>query len=156
MKSTHNNILLLLLCFFSSFVSAEEQKLHIILKSGNLISMPIAEQPKIVFEDGVMYVGSETLLASNVSKYIIGMEEALTIDAVNENGLRIDADDAANGKVHIENYRGQAIRMFDANGVVMPCKVTVSDTSARVDFSTFPRGIYILSVSDESIKVQKR
>lgn len=138
-------------------IQAEEKKLHIIQKSGNHVSMPIADQPKITFESGVMYVGSESFLVSNVVKYLVGTDEILlAVKDVAKDALRIDANDAANGKVQIENYKGQAIKVYGTNGVEMPCKVTVSGTSAMVDYSTLPTGIYILSVGKENIKIQKR
>lgn len=147
----------LILLFLALKVNAEEQKLHIIQKSGNHVSIPIADQPKIVFESGVMYVGNETFLVSNVSKYLVGTDEILlAVKEATKDGLRIDANDAANGKVQIENYNGQTIKVYGTNGVEMPCKVTVSGTSASVDYSTVPTGIYVLSVGKENIKIQKR
>lgn len=154
MKKT---LLYTLFIFFALHIRAEVQKLHIIQKSGNHVSMPIAEQPKIVFESGVMYVGNETFLVSNVSKYLVGTDEILlAVKEVTKDGLHIDANDAANGKVQIENYKGQAIKVYGTNGVEMPCKVTVSGTSAMVDYSALPTGIYVLSVGKENIKIQKR
>lgn len=141
---------------FASYVHAEEHKLHIIQQSGNHVSIPIADQPKIVFENGVMYVGSESFLVSNVVKYIIGSDEVLAVKDAVKDGLRIDVNDAANGKVLIENYNGQTIKVYGTNGVEMPCKVTVSGTSAMADYSTLPTGIYVLSVGKENIKIQKR
>lgn len=148
--------LLFAICTLTQQVYAQEQKLHIIQQSGNHVSIPIANQPKIVFENGVMYVGSESFLVSNVVKYIIGSDEALAVKDTVKDGLHIDANDAANGKVLIENYNGQTIKVYGTNGVEMPCKVTVSGTSAMVDYSTLPTGIYVLYVGKENIKIQKR
>lgn len=145
------------ICILALQVRAQERFLHIILKSGSYVSLPVADQPMIVFDKGVMYVGSESFLVSNVSKYIVGTEDDVTgVDKAAKDGLRIDASDAANGKVQIENYNGQEIRMYDASGVEVPCKVTAKGSTAMVDYTALPIGIYLLSVGDETIKIQKR
>lgn len=150
-------LLYIFFIFFAQHVHAEEKKLHIIQKSGNHISIPIADQPKIVFESGVMYVGNETFLVSNVSKYLVGTEEILlAVKEVAQDGLRIDANDAANGNVQIENYKGETIKVYGTNGLEMPYRVKVSGTSVMVNYSALPTGTYILSVGKENIKIQKR
>lgn len=147
----------LLLFFISTSLYAEEQKLHVLLKSGNHVSIPIADQPKIVFENGVMSVGKEDFLVSNVVKYIIGTDEVLTsVNTYSSDAISIDANDAANGNVRINNYSGQAIKMYSANGTEVPCKVSINATTAKVDYSSLPTGIYILNVGKENIKIQKR
>lgn len=149
--------LLYFFAFLTLHIQAEEKKLHVIQKTGNHISIPIANQPKIVFESGVMYVGNETFLASNVSKYLVGTDEILlTVKDVAKDGLRIDANDAANGKVQIENYQGQPIKMYDTSGMEIPCKMAESGTSVILDYSSLPTGTYVLSVGKENIKIQKR
>lgn len=154
MKQT---LLFIFLIFLALHIQAEEKKLHIIQKSGSCVSIPIEEQPKIMFESGVMYVGNESFLVGNVSKYLVGTDEILlAVKDVAKDGLHIDANDAANGKVQIENYKGQTIKMYGTNGVEMPCKVTVDGTSAMVDYSALPTGIYVFSVGKENIKIQKR
>lgn len=135
---------------------AESQKLHIIQKSGNHVSIPIAEQPKILFEDGVMRVGTEDFLVSNVSKYLIGTDEMLGIKGVQENNLHIDANDAVNGKVRIGNYNGQVVKMFSSDGIEVACDVKVASNHAVIDYSSLPAGVYILSIGKETIKIQKR
>lgn len=150
---TLNCILLILTCLNCY---AEDQKLHIIQKSGNHISIPTTEKTKILFEDGVMRVGTEDFLVSNVSKYLIGTDEMLGINGVKEDNLHIDANDAVNGKVSIDNYSGQSIKMHSSNGMEVPCNVSVISNHAVVDYSSLPAGVYILSIGKETIKIQKR
>lgn len=145
-----------MLCFCTLNIYAETKKLHIIQKSGNYVSIPIADQPKILFEDGVMRVGTEDFLVSNVSKYLIGTDEMLGINGVKEDNLHIDANDAVNGKVSIGNYSGQVVKMYSNNGMEMPCDVKVTSDHAVVDYSSLPAGVYILSIGKETIKIQKR
>lgn len=149
-------ILLCMLCFCTLNIYAETKKLHIIQKSGNYVSLPIADQPKILFEDGVMRVGTEDFLVSNVSKYLIGTDEVLGINGVKENNLHIDANDIVNGKVNIDNYSGQAIKMYSSNGMEVSCNVSVISNHVVVDYSSLPAGVYILSIGKETIKIQKR
>lgn len=146
-----------LFCLFALYSHAQEQKLHISLKSGNHVSISIADQPKIVFENGVMSVGKEDFLVSNVVKYVIGSDEVLTsVNTYFSDVFTIDANDAANGNVLINNYSGQAIKMYSANGTEVPCKVSINAATAKVDYSSLPTGIYILNVGKENIKIQKR
>lgn len=149
-------IIIFLLGLFAIQTKAEDQKLHIIQKSGNYVSIPISNQPKIEFSDGVMRVGTENFLVSNVSKYLIGTNEVLGINGVKENNLHIDANDAVNGKVGIDNYSGQAIKMYSSNGMEMPSDIKVASNHAVVDYSSLPAGVYILSIGKETIKIQKR
>lgn len=150
-------VLFLLFSFFAIYTHAQEQKVHIILKSGNHVSIPIADQPKIVFDNGVMSVGKEDFLVSNVMKYIIGTDEELSaIDNAYFDVICIDAKDAANGTVLISNYNGHQIKMYSANGMEVPCKVSINAATAKVDYSSLPTGIYILNVGKENIKIQKR
>lgn len=149
-------IITFLLGLFAIQAKAEDQKLHIIQKSGNHVSISIAGQPKITFEDGVMRVGTEDFLVSNVSKYLIGTDDVLGIDGVKENKLHIDANNAVNGKVSIDNYSGQLIKMYSSNGMEVACDVKVTSNNAIIDYSSLPAGVYILSIGKETIKIQKR
>lgn len=146
----------IIIFFFAFRLHAAEQKLHIILKTGNYVSLSIESQPKIVFEDGVMYVGNETFLVSNVSKYLVGDEEVLSIDNVSTDDMRIKLTDAEDGTIHIENYSGQTIKMYAVNGMEVPCKISILGGQAVVDFSALPNNPYILTVGNETFKIQKR
>lgn len=150
------NLLLCMLCFCTLNIHAENQKLHIIQKSGNHVSISISDQPKILFKDGVMSVGTEEFLVCNVSKYLIGTDEMIGVDRVKDDNMHIDANDAVNGKVSVENYSGQLIKMYSNNGMEMPCDVKISSNHAIIDYSALPTGVYILSIGKETIKIQKR
>lgn len=149
-------IITFLLGLFAIQTNAEEHKLHIFQKSGNHVSITIKDRPKITFEDGVMRIGTEDFLVSNVSKYLIGTDDVLGIDGVKENKLHIDANNAVNGKVSIDNYSGQLIKMYSSNGMEVSCDVKVTNSHAIIDYSSLPAGVYILSIGKETIKIQKR
>lgn len=149
-------LLLYILLALALHANADTPKLHIIQKSGNHVSISIADQPKIMFTDGVMSVGTEDFLVSNVSKYLIGTDEVLGVNGVKDDNLHIDANDAANGKVSIDNYSGQVIRMYSSNGMEVQCNVKVTANRAVLDYSSLPAGVYILSIGKETIKIQKR
>ena len=145
-----------LLLLLAIQVHAEEQKIHVILKSGSRISISVQEQPKIVFDDGVMYVGNESLLACNVAKYVICTDELLEISEAAIGKMLIDGSEASEGRVSISNYDGEAIRLISPNGIEMPCKTAITDGTAKIDFSALPAGVYILYVGKEKVKIQKQ
>lgn len=149
-------LLIFLFLTFALDVNAIPDKIHIIQKSGNHVSLSIADQPKILFTDGVMSVGTEEFLVSNVSKYLIGTDEVLGINGVKKDNLHINANDAVNGKVIIDNYSGQAVKMYSSNGMEVACKIKIVSNTAVVDYSSLPTGVYVLSIGKENIKVQKR
>lgn len=151
-----NSVILLILVLFAIQTHAEEPRLHIFLKSGNKVCISIADQPKIQFEDGVMYVGSETFLVSNVSKYQIGTDESVSVGEIAAGGMMIDASQAAQGLVRIANYKGEEVKMYSAGGVEVPCDVATTSSSAVINFSASPAGVYVLSVGNENFKIQKQ
>lgn len=156
MDNRKRAILAILFTFSLSFVNADEQKLHIILKSGNYISIPIIDKPKIMFDDGIMYVGNDNLLAGNVAKYIIGTEEVLDVNGSFDRKLQIDASNASEGKVTMVNFCNEAVRLYSPSGIVMPVEVKRNDNTASIDFSSLPAGVYILCIGKEELKIQKQ
>lgn len=149
-------LLLIILLALPFHANAQEHKLHIIMKSGSHVSIPIAEQPKISFSNGVISVGSEDFQVSNVSKYLFGTDEVLGVNAVARGEILINADDANRGNVSIINYKGEMVKLYAANGIELPVKVTVTGNEAKVDYTNQPAGIYILSVGEETIKFKKQ
>lgn len=145
--------MLLQLCIFQA--KADEQMLHVILKTGNHISLSVAEQPKIVFENGVMSVGNEDILACNVLKYVIGTDDLLSINDHAKEILFIDGNEVVHGYVRVCNYNGQKVRIYSPDGIEMPCRVIISDDEARIDYSWLPAGTYILCVGEDKFKIQK-
>lgn len=148
-------ILLTMVVLFVSCIYADNSHLILSLKSGRLITLDISDAPKITFKGGVMQVGSEQLLVSNISKYWFG-SSANGIEQAKQS-LDVDAREASKGIVTINGYDGrEALALYKPDGVQMPINVTVNNRCAKVEFSALPAGVYILMLGEESLKIFKR
>lgn len=150
------NIRLGVLClsFMLPVLGYSQTHLVLTLKSGQSVSIELTEMPKITFEEGVMAIGTENFLVSNVSKYTfdngsVGIE-------IESNDLGIDLRHAAEGYITLGNSNSKPVVLYDLRGVQMPIKTTAEENRTKLDFSALPSGTYIMSVGNEHIKIQKR
>lgn len=102
-------------------------------------------------------IGTESVQVSNVAKYTFGpnMEDGID-NVVADNTLQIDAKDIDKGIIVAENYDGQDVRLYNTNGVELPIRKTVNDKHLIVDMSSLTKGVYLLVIGSETIKIQKR
>ena len=149
-------IFLILFAFLSCNVYSQEWNLTIITKAGTRISLPVVEQPKITFQEGIMTIATEQLQVSNISKYVFdgGKEDAVNLQK--EDKLQIDASRSSQGIVVLSGYTGQEIRLFDVSGKTYPVAINKDDASVVVSFKERSSGIYLLCVGKETLKIQKK
>ena len=150
------NIRLVFLCLSLLLPVLGYSQTHLVLtlKSGQNVSIELTEMPKITFDEGIMAIGTENFLVSNVSKYTfdngsVGIE-------IESNDLGIDLRHAAEGYITLGNSDSKAVVIYNISGVQMPIKITAKENRTKLDFSALPSGTYIMSVGNEHIKIQKR
>ena len=116
---------------------------------------PIAERPKITFDGGVVCVNTERLQIQNVRKYTIGDVDPTGIGAAAaDNSERFDL---RGGTVYVRLKSGsERITCHSVDGRELPVsKKALGNGVVAVDLSGIGREVVILTVGDESIKIQR-
>lgn len=142
MKQIFFRILIALLYSFIYLNAVNASHLVLFLSSGTSVALPLTDKPKILFEGSVMTVGNENYQIDNVRKWMVGDPEAIEID------------DAI---IVILKEKGAPIKVFNSAGVEFPVSVQV-DAKGKVqcNLNGLPRGVYVIQVGKETIKVTKR
>lgn len=140
-----NRLIILFLCsIIPCFLYAEneEQSLVILMKSGTRISIPITEQPKIVFEENVITVGGISYQLENVQKWLVGDPETVGIEDI---------------VTVTPHEKGAQAKVFNAAGVEMPAEIK-TDQQGRLqcNLKKLPSGVYVIQVGKETFKVSRK
>ena len=132
-----------------------ERCLILHLADGGTLFFPIAERPKITFDGGVVCVNTERLQIQNVRKYTIGDVDPTGIGAAAaDNSERFDL---RGGTVYVRLKSGsERITCHSVDGRELPVsKKALGNGVVAVDLSGIGREVVILTVGDESIKIQR-
>lgn len=149
-------ILFIVLCLFITG-HAQNTFLIVHLKTGAYISIPVENTPKVMFEDEIMMIGTESVQVRNVAKYTFGANLEDGIDnVIADNALQIDAKDIDKGIIVAGNYNCQDVRLYNTNSVELSFHKTVNGRNLVVDMSSLPKGVYLLVIGGETIKIHKR
>ncbi len=114
----------------------------------------LEDNPKVMFEDGLVYIGTEHYRFGNIRKYTLADSENI--------GSGIEIVESAGKNVRIENgvlylTQGKAesdVRIYSADGKEMPLTSVNKDGGVlTVDLSAYGSGVYMLQVGSETIKI---
>lgn len=150
------NLKLILFFFFSLHAHAEGLLINIMLKNGTMLMADITEMPKISFENGIMSIGIEETHVDNIVKYTIENSSNTGVKHLDSSKQNIDISRIAQGFVAIVNDEGQPVHLYNMDGISLPVKTNRVGSSATIDFSSAPSGIYVLTIGSQSIKCRKQ
>lgn len=148
-----NVYLILLLMIIACNISATNN-LVLYLYSGTTISFPIEDQPKIVFEDGVISISTERFQINNVQKYTFSENEALSIEGVDTDEVKMYQGD----KIVVDlNSVSDKVSVYSSKGLEQAVSAVKTDERKVVlDMSNLQPDVYVISVGNKSFKIRKK
>ncbi len=155
MKQTIRHILFSFALAAVSMAAQAEDCLILHLTDGNKIMFRLAERPKITFEGGLVCIKTDRLRIENVSKYTIADVSPAGIDAPKDGAG--GAVDVRGNTAYVQTKDGNAqVKCHAADGKELPVGMKrLPGGVVAVDLSAAPRGVVIITVGDESIKIQR-
>lgn len=151
-------ILSAILLMFSSTIFADEYCFKVWTKSGEQISFPISEKPKITHNNDNFIVSSTSTsveyAAADVKKFTLepvdpdGIE---TIKPLNSNICQFD------NTLMLSGFRtGSIVKIITLNGQSLITETINNDGTLSIDLSSLNKGIYIVSTECITCKFIKR
>lgn len=105
--------------------------------------------PIIRFEDGVMSVSTRKLEFSRIVQFAV-IEEPAAVETV-EAALRFSPDGTLLTFPSLD-----PIHIYNVQGVLQRVEVTTSDNAQYVDFSSLPKGAYVVRYGEQSFTIYKK
>ncbi len=149
----------LLLCLISTIWADTSKSLIVESVSGEKFSFLLVNSPELTFSDRTLFVRDNTQTKSieidNVLQYYF-TSEGTDISSV-ESKLNIRLNYDTNGNVVVEGFDQPAqIRFYSVSGLEYSDCVSVTYDKAVVSLSSLQKGVYIISINNQQIKVYKK
>ncbi len=138
------------------FGAKAQSQMRVKLLSGDDVVCKLSESPKVAFADKVLTltVGEKDtqLEIANVQKFIFEPEGTSSINQVS-NGAQTVAFNFIDGKtIAVSHANASTLRLVDMSGRVV-AEQAVKDGAATVSLSALVKGVYVLTVGNQSVKV---
>ena len=148
-----------LLCLISFVWADTGTSLIVESVSGEKFCFLLVNSPELTFNDRTLYVQdntkTESIKIDNVLQYYFISEETDISSVESKAGIRLYYD--TNGNVVVEGFDQPAqIRIYSVNGLEYSDCISVINNKAVVSLSSLQKGVYIISISNQQIKVYKR
>jgi len=141
---------------FLSFLTPKAEASDIMVLhhvSGARITFPLDDSPIISFDGGSMMVGNRLFAVSEISKYTIEDEAGIIPFNTPDFLLRITDE----GEVIVNTVvNSDEVRIFDVNGIELPCALSSYNGITVINLSAYPGGIYVLSIGSYNFKIHKK
>ena len=132
-----------------------EPKLVVCTNSGGVYEFFLADNPTITYQDNLLVVANEKGLAVSVNA-----EEVANFDFVPSSTDDPTSVDAANlsGRFHSlfsGMPDGSRVEVLTLDGKIIENITVGADGKAQTDFTSLPKGIYVVKTAKGSFKIQK-
>lgn len=126
--------------------------LQLWLKTGEQVSFPLATEPVITIEEGVMAVDTERYRFEEVSKYTFEASPALAITTPEADGG--EALQINNGELRINGVNAPTdIRLYDISGMELHPQTVAKDNTVTIKTAGLAAGAYVLTINGNSHKI---
>ncbi|WP_299271988.1 hypothetical protein [uncultured Prevotella sp.] len=120
--------------------------------NGSKLILPVAQEPKILFNGNVITIMTEQYLLSNISKYTF--EDSETVDI--KNPTNKDYSYSKNGnqvtiKLASSNIN---VKLFTISGLQLPVDKT-DKKMLSIDLNKYTENILLLQVGNETVKITR-
>lgn len=121
--------------------------------NGSKLILPVAQEPKILFNENVITIMTEQYLLSNISKYTF--EDSETVDI--KNPTNKDYSYSKNGnqvtiKLASSNIN---VKLFTISGLQLPVDKT-DKKMLSIDLNKYTENILLLQVGNETVKITRK
>lgn len=152
-----------LLCLLLSMIPAmwadTGKSLIVESKDGSTISFLLEDSPVLTFSNRSLLVTTNNKKVSfeidNVEQYYFELTGTNISTIGNPADIRFWYTE--NGNVVVEGFKKPAqVKLFSVSGIEYTDNVTMSGDMAEVALSSLQKGVYIISVNNQQIKVYKK
>lgn len=120
--------------------------------NGSKLMLPIANEPKIIFDGNVITIMTERYQLSNISKYTI--EDSETVDIKNPTSKEYFYSKNGNHVTIRLASANTKVKLFTISGLQLPVKKT--DDILSIDLDNYSDNILLLQVGYETIKITRK
>lgn len=148
--------LLFILMMTAMYVYSKERDCIIVhLEDGSKVTYLLDESPKITFVNGEVSFATDVFQMTNIKKYTIGDSENVSINNVLIGG---DMDYIyLRGKIFVNlSNPKDPIRLYDLEGKMQAINKTESTDGVVIDINHMAKGMYFLTIGEETIKIIKK
>ena len=145
---------LIMIATFNVATKAEDNHLYIEPNAGETLNWNVPSLQKMTFQNGnvvlTMKDGTSTYTPiSSISRMYISTPSANGIESVGNNGqCTWDGE-----RLHVNAPAGSAVKVYSVNGVLVS-QTRLTDTS--VDLQGLNRGMYVVNVGGQVVKIMKK
>ena len=115
--------------------------------------LPIANEPKILFNGNVVTIMTERYQLSNISKYTF--EDSETVDIKNPTSKEYSYSKNGNNVTIRLASANTKVKLFTISGLQLPVQKS-DDNILSIDLDNYSDNILLLQVGNETIKITRK
>ena len=121
--------------------------------NGSKLILPVAQEPKILFNGNVITIMTEQYLLSNISKYTFEDSETVDIkNPTNKDYSYSKNDNQVTIKLASSNIN---VKLFTISGLQLPVDKT-DKKMLSIDLNKYTENILLLQVGNETVKITRK
>lgn len=121
--------------------------------NGSKLMLPIANEPKILFNGNVVTIMTERYQLSNISKYTF--EDSETVDIKNPTSKEYSYSKNGNNVTIRLASANTKVKLFTISGLQLPVQKS-DDNILSIDLDNYSDNILLLQVGNETIKITRK
>lgn len=121
--------------------------------NGSKLILPVAQEPKILFNGNVITIMTEQYLLSNISKYTF--EDSETVDIKNPTNKDYSYSKNDNQVTIKLAYSNINVKLFTISGLQLPVDKT-DKKMLSIDLNKYTENILLLQVGNETVKITRK
>lgn len=121
--------------------------------NGSKLMLPIANEPKILFNGNVVTIMTERYQLSNISKYTF--EDSETVDIKNSTSKEYSYSKNGNNVTIRLASANTKVKLFTISGLQLPVQKS-DDNILSIDLDNYSDNILLLQVGNETIKITRK
>ena len=155
-------ILFGILLFGISKGYAQDKVLGIIIEmtNGEKMEYRLVDKPQMTFDGNIIILTAEgvmiEILPTDLQKVTMGDVDNIG-SGIKEASISQGLAEVSDGFVRLSGFQsGEAVRVYNAAGIMFADYKTSADGSLMISISSLPSGISIIKTNKQSIKITKR
>lgn len=140
------------ICSYSAkAITRDCMLLHFI--NGSKLLLPVAQEPKILFNGNVITIQTEQYQLSNISKYTF--EDSETVDIKNPTSKKYSYSQNDNHVTVKLASSDMNVKLFTISGLQLPVN-KLDGQILSIDLSKYREKVLLLQVGNETIKITRK
>lgn len=123
---------------------------------GTNLSIQLYTKPRITFEGNHVYITSPLVTLDYLANDVVRFTYTSETTSISETGKGTQYQYHHNQIVFDADFSSTDVKLYSEDGRQLPVSLTTADGQTILSLSSLPKGVYILSIKGNNLKILKR